>query len=288
MAAKNQRWWLTEDSETVVIDAAGRAHLRPRRGHAPHGRVEPRVPTGRLAGRRRRARRDATFVGHNRGGPFGLMQWSRRGRVLIADRGEEFAFVTEEGGREGTVWRYRFEPVDGGTRVTESYDVEWIPTWARIVDVPTNRHRELVEGMRHTLEPAQDRGREPSITARSRVVITTYRAAARHRRAHVELPRSPASAASSDQRVRAARRRARAGRHRLGRRGRRVHDRAANGHRSDRPSLDLAHATPTSTTSGRCTRCSTRTRGCASSPRSSGWGSWGSRRHRCRWTGCTS
>ncbi len=67
-------------------------------------------------------------------------------------RAAKFAFVTEEGGRESTEWRYRFEPVDGGTRVTESYDVKWIPTWARIVDVPTNRHRELRDAMRHTLE----------------------------------------------------------------------------------------------------------------------------------------
>ncbi len=49
------------------------------------------------------------------------------------------------------MWRYRFEPAEGGTRVTESYDVKRIPAWARILDVPTNRHRELLEGMRHTL-----------------------------------------------------------------------------------------------------------------------------------------
>jgi hypothetical protein len=79
------------------------------------------------------------------------MKWSRRGRVLVADTGREFAFVTEEGGRESTVWRYRFEAIDGGTRVTESYEVKWIPTWARIVDVPTNRAKEIVEGMHHTL-----------------------------------------------------------------------------------------------------------------------------------------
>ena len=47
--------------------------------------------------------------------------------------------MTEEGGRESTEWRYRLEPVDGGVRVTESYVVWSIPTWARIVDVPTNR-----------------------------------------------------------------------------------------------------------------------------------------------------
>ena len=94
---------------------------------------------------------DARFVGHNRGGPFNLMRWSRGGHVLVADRGREFAFATEEGGREGTVWRYRFEPAGDGTRVTESYRVDWIPRWARIVDVPTNRAKELREGMRHTL-----------------------------------------------------------------------------------------------------------------------------------------
>jgi hypothetical protein len=107
---------------------------------------------------------NATFVGHNRGGPFGLMKWSRRGRVLTADRGREFAFVTEEGDRESTLWRYRFEPAGDRTRVTESYEVRWIPTWARIIDVPTNRHRELVEAMRHTLQQLKT-AVETSITA---------------------------------------------------------------------------------------------------------------------------
>jgi hypothetical protein len=72
--------------------------------------------------------------------------------VLTADRGREFAFITEEGGREGTVWRYRFQPNGEHTRVTESYEVRWIPAWARILDVPLNRHKELVANMRTTLE----------------------------------------------------------------------------------------------------------------------------------------
>ena len=38
-----------------------------------------------------------------------------------------------------------------GTRVTESYQVKWIPAWARVVDVPTNRYRELRDAMQHTL-----------------------------------------------------------------------------------------------------------------------------------------
>ena len=67
------------------------------------------------------------------------MKWSRRGRVLVAEPGREFAFVTEEGGHESTVWRYHFEAIEGGTRVTESYEVKRIPVWARVVDIPTNR-----------------------------------------------------------------------------------------------------------------------------------------------------
>ena len=96
----------------------------------------------------------ATFVGHNQGGPAGLMKWSRRGRVLAAEPGREFTFVTEEGGKESTVVvaSASRQPA-GGTRVTESYQVKWIPTWARIVDVPTNRARELREAMAHTLSP---------------------------------------------------------------------------------------------------------------------------------------
>ena len=152
MATKNGRWWLTRDSCEIVIDTAPERiyHLvaeLPRMGEwSPECQSVEWVDgtTGPAVG--------AVFVGHNRGGPRGLFKWSRRGRVLAAETGREFAFVTEEGGRESTEWRYRFEPVDGGTRVTESYDVKWIPTWARIVDVPTNRHRELRDAMHHTLE----------------------------------------------------------------------------------------------------------------------------------------
>ena len=149
---KNQRFWLTSDSEDIVIDAPA---------DAVYGLVAELTRMGEWSPECRRVEWEggatgpavgATFVGHNRGGPFNLMRWSRRGRVLTADPGREFAFATEEGGREGTVWRYRFAPTDDGrTRVTESYEVTWIPAWARIVDVPTNRHRELLETMRHTL-----------------------------------------------------------------------------------------------------------------------------------------
>jgi len=88
-----------------------------------------------------------------------------RGGVRAADPGREFAFVTEEGGRESTVWRYRFEPVVGGIHITESYEVRWIPAWARMLDIPTNRHRELHEAMGHTLGQLKTAAEAPADSA---------------------------------------------------------------------------------------------------------------------------
>ena len=167
MPQKNQRWWLTSDSESVHIDTPAERIYdlvadMPRMGEwSPEcQRLEwTDNTTGPTLG--------ATFIGHNRGGPFGLMRWSRHGRVLTAERGREFAFVTEEGGRESTLWRYRFEPTTTGTHVTESYEVRWIPTWARIIDIPTNRHRELVDAMRHTLAQLKSAAEAATITGRA-------------------------------------------------------------------------------------------------------------------------
>jgi hypothetical protein len=39
----------------------------------------------------------STFVGHNAVGPGRRIRYSRHGRVLVADRGREFAFITDEG-----------------------------------------------------------------------------------------------------------------------------------------------------------------------------------------------
>jgi hypothetical protein len=153
MNGTSSRWFLRQDSENVEVDAGPEAvydlvaELTRMGEWSPEcQRVEWEAgATGPAVG--------ARFVGHNRGGPLNLMRWSRHGTVLTADRGREFAFATEEGGREGTVWSYRFEPTaGGGTRVTESYRVDWIPLWARIVDVPTNRAKELRVAMGHTLE----------------------------------------------------------------------------------------------------------------------------------------
>jgi hypothetical protein len=151
MAPKSQRWWLTTDSQTAIIEApADRVYdlvaELTRMGEWSNECARVEWTDGAVG-----PSEGARFVGHNQTGPRGMIKWSRRGRVLTADRGREFAFATEEGGHEGVVWRYRFEPAEGGTRVTESYEVTRIPTWARILDVPTNRHRALLKSMSHTL-----------------------------------------------------------------------------------------------------------------------------------------
>ena len=48
-------------------------------------------------------------------------RWRNRPMVTTADRGREFAFSRTERFAGTVVWRYRFESVDGGTRVVESY-----------------------------------------------------------------------------------------------------------------------------------------------------------------------
>ncbi|MFE7132800.1 SRPBCC family protein [Streptomyces sp. NPDC057638] len=65
------------------------------------------------------------FHGHNRRGP---LRWTTRCTVLAADPGERFAFRVHAIGRRRPVlrgriatWEYRFDAVDGGTRVTETW-----------------------------------------------------------------------------------------------------------------------------------------------------------------------
>ncbi len=167
MPPKNQHWWLTADEVELEIEADpgllyDMVSDLPRIGEwSPEcervdweGKVE--VPT-----------QGTTFVGHNAVGPGRRIRYSRHGEVLAAERGKEFTFITDEGGRPSTLWRYRFEPTANGTKVTEGYEVHWIPTWARILDVPTNRHKQLLAGMRTTLERLQGGSRSQDATRRS-------------------------------------------------------------------------------------------------------------------------
>ena len=84
-------------------------------------------------------------------------RWRNRPVVRVADPGREFTFARSEPFAGTIVWRYRFEPVAGGTRVVESYEVERPLTrlgWFVIERVfrAGNRRAALRQGMTTTLE----------------------------------------------------------------------------------------------------------------------------------------
>jgi hypothetical protein len=166
MEIQNQHWWLTQDHVDMLIAADAEVLYQMVSDLPRIGEWSPECLGVEWEGEVSVPSEGSTFVGHNAVGPGRRIRYSRHGRVLVADPGREFAFITDEGGRESTVWRYRFKPEAGGTRVTESYEVRWIPMWARIIDVPLNRHKELLSNMRSTLERlkrAAERGtRQPS------------------------------------------------------------------------------------------------------------------------------
>jgi len=96
----------------------------------------------------------AQFKGSNR---RGLARWSTKPRVVVADPGREFAFVTGHRGRDMTKWSYRFEPVVDGTQVTESFEMlRDMPSYFRLADRllmgVNDRQADLVKGMGETLE----------------------------------------------------------------------------------------------------------------------------------------
>jgi hypothetical protein len=153
MAPKNQRWYLTEDSVELDIDADANA-LYDMVSDLPRiGEWSPECETVEWEGEVTSPVEGTTFLGHNAVGPGRRSRYKRHGTVLTAEPGRAFSFITDEGGRPSTAWHYTFEPIgDGRTRVSEGYEVRWIPMWARILDIPTNRHKGLLRGMRTTLE----------------------------------------------------------------------------------------------------------------------------------------
>jgi hypothetical protein len=87
----------------------------------------------------------------NRNG-WGLKYWTLC-RIVACEPGREFAFtVLGPGGMPVTTWSYRFEPVDGGTDVTESFRLhDLLPL--RLYWLVAGRARGKInrEGMRETL-----------------------------------------------------------------------------------------------------------------------------------------
>ena len=103
--------------------------------------------------------------------------WKNRPIVTVALRGREIAWARTEPFSGTLVWRYRFAPEGGGTRVTESYEVARPLTrvgWFIIERFgETDRRAALRAGMERTLErlralaegpPAAARAQPPGLT----------------------------------------------------------------------------------------------------------------------------
>jgi len=81
--------------------------------------------------------------------------WSTTCTVTAATPGREFAFSV---GKGETTWRYDLSPVDGGSRVTESFEIVKVPgpigRWSTKLGTGVaweDREADLVLGMRETL-----------------------------------------------------------------------------------------------------------------------------------------
>ena len=91
----------------------------------------------------------ARFKGHNK---IGIIRWSTRPTVKVADPAKEFTFETGKPGKEDTRWTYRLAPKDGGTELAESFEALRYSVFFKIVDPPRRRTRQLQQGIEKTLE----------------------------------------------------------------------------------------------------------------------------------------
>jgi uncharacterized protein YndB with AHSA1/START domain len=91
------------------------------------------------------------FKGSNK---HGILRWSTKPVVEVAERGREFTFATMMGGKKYTRWSYRFAPAasGGGTDVTESWEeINGFPVIGGLM-LNDKRAEQLTEGCRQTLE----------------------------------------------------------------------------------------------------------------------------------------
>lgn len=94
----------------------------------------------------------ARFRGHVKRNEIGPVYWTVC-RVTACQPGREFGFEVLVGNRPINNWHYRFEPVDGGTEVTESFRLNTSPA-TRLYWLFGGylRKRRNIRDMRKTLE----------------------------------------------------------------------------------------------------------------------------------------
>jgi Polyketide cyclase / dehydrase and lipid transport len=94
----------------------------------------------------------ARFRGHVKRNGKGPVYWTTC-TVVACEPGREFAFGVGADGKPLNTWRYVLTPADGGTDVTESFELSPVPLlrlyWALL---GWTRGRTNISGMRTTLE----------------------------------------------------------------------------------------------------------------------------------------
>ena len=94
----------------------------------------------------------ATFRGHVRRNGVGPVYWSAC-KVTSCEPEQDFGFAVYAGGKRANTWRYRLAPKDGGTEVTESFELpSSAPTRIYWALLGWARGRTNEKGMRQTLE----------------------------------------------------------------------------------------------------------------------------------------
>jgi Polyketide cyclase / dehydrase and lipid transport len=100
----------------------------------------------------------ATFAGHNR---KGMMRWTGKCEVTVAEPGREFTFV-RKGPDGGTTWSYVLEPEGDATKVTESFSQAKLPPApVRLlgrVAFGADRQAVLLNSVRLTLQRLKEAG----------------------------------------------------------------------------------------------------------------------------------
>jgi uncharacterized protein YndB with AHSA1/START domain len=91
----------------------------------------------------------ARFKGSNK---RGIVRWSTKPTVKVADPGKEFTFEVGSPGKEDTRWSYKMTSRGGGTELTESFESLRYVLFFKIVSPPKRRKVHLQQGVEKTLQ----------------------------------------------------------------------------------------------------------------------------------------
>jgi hypothetical protein len=107
----------------------------------------------------------ATFRGHVKRNGVGPVYWSAC-KVTTCEPERDFGFAVYAGGKRANTWRYRLTPADGGTEVTESFELPpSLPTKVYWLLLGWARGRTNERGMRQTLERIKEVAERDARTA---------------------------------------------------------------------------------------------------------------------------